>query len=117
MPAGASAPHRCGPLPRWLRALPPRTGGLPPGWGALADRHAADPFSRPEWIRAWGDTIGSEPVVVTIRRDRRLVAAYPMVVGSGTALRSAADRHVPHLDIVGDAAGMGVLVGGGLGGG
>ena len=96
-------------------ALEPLTVDLALEWGALADRHAADPFSRPEWIRAWGDTIGSEPVVVTIRRDRRLVAAYPMVVGSGTALRSAADWHVPHLDIVGDADGMRLLVGGVLG--
>lgn len=81
-------------------------------WQALADRVSADPFSRPEWVRAWADTIGSEPIVAVVRNGERLDAAYPMVPGRGRALRSAADWHVPHLDAVGDPESVAMLMAG-----
>ncbi|MEK7252919.1 MAG: GNAT family N-acetyltransferase [Actinomycetota bacterium] len=93
-------------------ALEPFTTDLGSEWAVLADRHAAHPFSRPEWVRAWADTIGAEPIVATVRRDQNLVAVYPLVAGTRTGLRSAADWHVPHLDIVGDLSAAAQLVSG-----
>ncbi len=96
-------------------ALEPFTAELGLEWAVLADQNAAHPFSRPEWVRAWADTIGTEPVIATIRRDGRLAAVYPLVTGTRMGLRSAADWHVPHLDIVGDPAAAVQLVNGVVG--
>lgn len=94
------------------RALEPLSAVLAAEWAVLADEVAADPFSRPEWTRAWAATIGAEPLVATVRRAGRLTAAYPMIRGRGRALRSAADWHTPHLDVVGDAGSATALVAG-----
>jgi CelD/BcsL family acetyltransferase involved in cellulose biosynthesis len=64
-------------------------------WDDLADRTEASPFHRPGWMRAWWEAFGhGEPVVLTVRRDSRLVALLPMVRRLG-ALQSPTNWHTP----------------------
>ncbi len=78
-------------------------------WAALATVTGAEPFSHPEWVMAWGRAFGNAVHLATLRREGRLVAAYPVVARGGRGWRAAADWHTPHLDAVGEPPAVGEL--------
>ena len=69
-------------------------------WDALADRSAAPPFRRPDWIRAWWHAFGSGKLeTLTVRREGSLVGVLPMVRRRG-ALVSPTNWHTPEFGAV-----------------
>ena len=124
-PARVGSGQRRLRVPGWRADIPGVTVDIQPGmsalelfspriageWATLAQATSADPFSHPDWVRAWGDMAGRQPLVATVRSDAGLVAAYPMF-RRGRVWRSAADWHTPHLDIVGVPGAAAALVAG-----
>lgn len=65
-------------------------------WDALANRLAADPFHRPEWLAAWMSAFGvGELVLVTARDDSGLTGVLPLV-GDRTELVTPTNGHSYH---------------------
>jgi CelD/BcsL family acetyltransferase involved in cellulose biosynthesis len=91
-------------------ALEPLSTAVVAEWAALSDEVGADPFSHPEWVTAWGRAFRNDVQVATLRREGRLVAAYPVVV-TRRGWRAAADWHTPHLDVVGNPSAAAELFG------
>lgn len=69
-------------------------------WDELADRTGASPFLRPGWFAAWLSAFGGgqQPVVLTVRRDGRLEAVLPLLVGR--RVRCPTNSHTPVFDLV-----------------
>ena len=65
-------------------------------WDRLAEADPA-PFSRHAWVAAWWRAFGTqrELRVCTIWNDGELIAALPLLTGSGHGLASAANAHTP----------------------
>jgi CelD/BcsL family acetyltransferase involved in cellulose biosynthesis len=85
---------------------------LAAGWDALADATSAGPFVRPGWFAAWFDAFGGggRPVVLCVRRGRRLAGALCLARQGGGALRSPTNWHTPAYGTVAeDAAAAGTL--------
>jgi CelD/BcsL family acetyltransferase involved in cellulose biosynthesis len=69
-------------------------------WDQLADRTDADPFVRPLWFNAWFDAFGDgRGLVVTARRDGRLVAVLP-VQERGATLSSPTNWHTARFGLL-----------------
>jgi CelD/BcsL family acetyltransferase involved in cellulose biosynthesis len=69
-------------------------------WDELADRLDADPFVRPLWVNAWFDAFGENSrLVVTVRRDGRLVAVLPLHQ-RGATLSSPTNWHTPRFGLL-----------------
>lgn len=65
------------------------------GWRALHEASGSTPFSYPDWLRAWTETLGrdDEPVFLAIRREGGLIGVVPLTI-DGTAARFAGDPNV-----------------------
>jgi CelD/BcsL family acetyltransferase involved in cellulose biosynthesis len=73
-------------------------------WDALAERTGAPPFAWSGWFSAWWHAFGAGvPVVLTARRDGRLVGILPLRRRAGE-LASATNAHTPAFTITAEDA-------------
>ena len=69
-------------------------------WAGLVERVAGSPFLEPGWVLSWHRAFGRGPLVVlTVRRDGRLVAALPVVWRFGAA-HAPANWHTPEYGVL-----------------
>lgn len=79
-----------------------RTESLAAEWDALADRAGATPFARPGWAAAWTAAFAPRRLeILAARRDGRLAGLVAMARGRA-GMRSAANAHTPHFEILGE---------------
>ena len=81
-----------------------RTESLATEWDALADRAGATPFARPGWVAVWAAAFAPRRLeILAARRDGRLAGLLAVARGRG-GLRSAANAHTPHFEILAEDA-------------
>lgn len=69
-------------------------------WDALAEQVGASPYLRPGWVAAWWRAFGiGDLAILTLRKNRRLVAVLPVIKRHGT-LKSVANGHSPRFGLL-----------------